>query len=91
MEEANNVIKDISARAHLMSGCEGYIANNRKYYGFAGSYKVLIKIGNNVKVEYTKYKEKDVMLWSKVGKFAKGLWQFCSYLFVPQWGKHKNA
>lgn len=22
--------------------------------------------------------------------FIKGLWAFCSYVFVPQWGKHLN-
>lgn len=23
-------------------------------------------------------------------KYLKAIWQFCSYLFVPQWGKHKD-
>lgn len=21
---------------------------------------------------------------------VKGVWQFCSYLFVPQWGRNRN-
>ena len=24
----------------------------------------------------------------KIIAIAKGLWAFCSYLFVPQWGRH---
>ena len=23
-------------------------------------------------------------------KYLKAIWQFCSYLFVPQWGGHKG-
>ena len=23
-------------------------------------------------------------------KLIKAIWQFCSYLFVPQWGKNKD-
>ena len=69
---------------------EGYIVNNRKYYGFAGSYKAFIKIGNNVRVEYPKYKEKKLGLWSAVCNVARGVWQFCSYVFVPQWGRNRQ-
>ena len=61
-----NLHKLCCANALLMSGYEGYIVNNRKYYGFAGSYKDFIKIGNNVKVEYPKYKEKKVTVLGKV-------------------------
>ena len=25
----------------------------------------------------------------KIIALAKGVWAFCSYLFVPQWGRHK--
>ena len=69
-----NLHKLCCATALLMSGYEGYIVNNRKYYGFAGSYKVFIKIGNNVRVEYPKYKEKKESLWVKVCEVAKGIW-----------------
>ena len=24
-------------------------------------------------------------------EFLKGLWKFCSYLFVPQWGSNKKG
>lgn len=24
-------------------------------------------------------------------KLLKGIWQFCSYLFVPQWGRIKKT
>lgn len=52
-----NLHKLCCAIALLMSGYEGYIINNRKLYGFAGSYKAFIKIGNNVRVEYPNYKK----------------------------------
>ena len=26
----------------------------------------------------------------KVKAILKGIWEFCIYLFVPQWGKHNN-
>ncbi len=26
-----------------------------------------------------------------IRSLAKGVWQFCSYLFVPQWGKIKET
>ena len=26
---------------------------------------------------------------NKVKAFLKGMWAFCSYIFVPQWGKNK--
>lgn len=66
-----NLHKLCCATALLMSGYEGYIMNNRKYYGFASSYKAFIKIGNNVKVDYPKYKEKKVTIWGKVCEVAK--------------------
>ena len=25
-----------------------------------------------------------------IKEIVKGLWQFCSYLFVPQWGRNQN-
>ena len=85
-----NLHKLCCATALLMSGYEGYIVNNRKYYGFAGSYKAFIKIGNNVRVEYPKYKEKKLGLWSAVCNVARRVWQFCSYVFVPQWGRNRQ-
>lgn len=69
-----NLHKLCCATALLMSGYEGYIVNNRKYYGFASSYKAFIKIGNNVKVDYPKYKEKKVTIWGKVCEVAKRAW-----------------
>lgn len=24
-------------------------------------------------------------------KYLKAIWQFCSYLFVPQWGRHNDG
>ena len=27
----------------------------------------------------------------KIIAIAKGLWAFCSYVFVPQWGRHAKA
>lgn len=27
----------------------------------------------------------------KAMKYLKAIWLFCSYLFVPQWGRHKEA
>lgn len=27
----------------------------------------------------------------KIKALAKCVWVFCSYLFVPQWGKHQDA
>jgi len=26
-------------------------------------------------------------LWFRVKAILKGIWQFCSYLFVPRWGR----
>lgn len=66
-----NLHKLCCATALLMSGYEGYIVNNRKYYGFAGSYKSFIRIGNNVRVEYPKYKEKKTTVWGNVCEAAK--------------------
>ena len=82
-----NLHKLCCATALLMSGYEGYIVNNRKYYGFAGSYKAFIKIGNNVRVEYPKYKEKKLGLWSAVCNVARGVWQstFGSGKWLKKW------
>ena len=85
-----NLHKLCCAIALLMSGYEGYIINNRKLYGFAGSYKAFIKIGNNVRGEYPKYREKDGF-WKQVVRCGVCMWKFCSYLFVPQWGRHKEG
>lgn len=71
-----NLHKLCCSTALLMSGYEGYIVNNRKYYGFAGSYKAFIKIGNNVKMEYPKYKEKKVTVWWKVKVAAQSVWNW---------------
>ena len=27
----------------------------------------------------------------KLKSMLKGIWAFCSYVFVPQWGKNKNG
>ena len=27
---------------------------------------------------------------NKIIAIAKGVWAFCSYVFVPQWGKHNG-
>lgn len=85
-----NLHKLCCATALLMSGFEGYIVNNRKYYGFAGSYKAFIRIGDNARVDYPKYKEKKVGLWSNVCNFARGVWEFCRYVFWPQWGSRRR-
>jgi hypothetical protein len=44
----------------------------------------IIKVRVKVKVENGKIK---VMVKARVA--LKAVWQFCSYLFVPQWGKHR--
>lgn len=27
----------------------------------------------------------------KLKSFLKGVWEFCRYVFVPQWGDHKDG
>lgn len=61
-ELSMNLHKLCCAIALLMSGYKGYIVNNRKLYGFPNSYKAFIRIGDNVKIDYPKYKEKDVAI-----------------------------
>lgn len=67
-----NLHKLCCATALLMSGYKGYILNNRKLYGFAKSYKAFIRIGNNVKVDYPKYKEKQTF-WIRMKDKVKSL------------------
>lgn len=73
-----NLHKLCCATALLMSGYEGYIVNNRKYYGFADSFKAFIKIGNNVKVEYPKYMDKKATVWRKICEAARSVWKWAS-------------
>lgn len=54
-----------------MSGFEGYIINNRKLYGYAGSYKAFIRIGNNLKENYPMYQGK-LSGWQRVMSFFDG-------------------
>lgn len=89
-ELSMNLHKLCCAIALLMSGYKGYIVNNRKLYGFAGSYKAFIRIGDNVRVEYPKYKEKEGH-WKKVVRCGVCVWEFCWYLFVPRWGRGRKA
>lgn len=66
-----NLHKLCCAIALLMSGFEGYIINNRKLYGYAGSYKAFIRIGNNLKENYPMYQGK-LSGWQRVMSFFDG-------------------
>lgn len=77
-ELSMNLHKLCCAIALLMSGYKGYIVNNRKLYGFPNSYKAFIRIGDNVKIDYPKYKEKDVSILGKIGRIARAVLRLCS-------------
>ena len=64
-ELSMNLHKLCCAIALLMSGYKGYIINNRKLYDFPNSYKAFIRIGDNVKVDYPEYKEKN-SFWKRI-------------------------
>lgn len=32
-----------------------------------------------------------IMKSEKIIALVKGVWAFCSFLFVPQWGRNRNA
>lgn len=54
-ELSMNLHKLCCSIALLMAGFKGYIINNRKLYGFSGSYKAFIRIGDNTKADYPQY------------------------------------
>lgn len=68
-----NLHKLCCSIALLMSGYKGYIVNNRKLYDCLNSYKVFIRIGDNVKEYYPKYKEKT--WWVRMCDVLKVLWR----------------
>ena len=72
-ELSMNLHKLCCSIALLMSGYKGYIVNNRKLYDYANSYKVFIRIGDNVKEDYPKYKEKT--WWKKFCESVTIIWK----------------
>ena len=75
-ELSMNLHKLCCAIALLMSGYKGYIVNNRKLYDYANSYKVFIRIGDNVKEDYLEYKEQKTW-WVRVCDTMLYLWRMC--------------